>query len=47
MVKYLISMPDKLKKALTKMAKEKGFTLNGYLLEIFWNHIKQQEEKVS
>lgn len=43
MSKYLINMPTELKVKLTNMARKRGFTLNGFILEILWAYVEGKD----
>ena len=45
MEKYLLNMPEDLKRNLTDIAKGQGFTLNGFILLILHGWIKAQERE--
>lgn len=44
MVKYLLSLPQKLKYELQITAKTQGYSLNGLILFILWEWLKKQKE---
>ena len=39
-----IRPPDKLKEWLKKEAKEQGFTVNGFVLNILWDYYEQRQD---
>lgn len=45
MEKYLLNMPKDMKKELTGIAKQGGYTLNAQILFILWEWLKNQDEK--
>ena len=45
MEKYLLNLPSELKSQLQALAKTRGFTLNGFILEVIWKYIDSLAEE--
>ena len=43
-VKFLISTPENLKETLKECAKRQGYTLNGMVIHIFWDWLKNNAD---